>query len=312
LHAGHRARCALRAATAGKQPRAVPAGREAGQRQGEVSPGKKNGATRDGRDAANAYGGRGRMGKEREDGRAHLDGAATPGGTQRSAPTTATARRRARSWARKLGIRTEKLCDWREKICATGGCSCGSVWEEVVLPAWDRLTRRLRARNRPRAIRVVVGAELGGGGGAPRADACARTHARQGGWARWAERRWRSTRGRAGPRLGWGARQATRSRGPDAVGGAGLPRRGGWATRACGPTRERKAGAVGRAGREKERGRGRLGWAGWAREGGLGHFPFLFYFSNCFPFSFYLLHLIQIQIRHKFKLAPSSICIKQK
>jgi hypothetical protein len=111
--------------------------------------------------------------------------------------------------------------------------------------AWDRLTRRLRARNRPRAIRAVVGAELGGGGGAPRADACARTHARQGGWAWWAERRWRSTRGRAG-------------------------------------------GAVGRAGREKERGRGRLGWAGWAREGGLGHFPFLFYFSNCFPLFFFI------------------------
>jgi hypothetical protein len=68
LHAEHRARCALRVATAGKQPRAGPAGCEAGQRQGEVSPGKKNGATRDCRDAANAYGGRGRMGKGREDG----------------------------------------------------------------------------------------------------------------------------------------------------------------------------------------------------------------------------------------------------
>jgi hypothetical protein len=68
----------------------------------------------------------------------------------------------------------------------------------------------------------------------------------------------------------------------------------------------------GPSGEGEREGKGRLGWAGWAREGGLGHFPFLFYFSNCFPFSFYLLHLIQIQIRHKFKLAPSSICIKQK
>jgi hypothetical protein len=68
LHAGAPACYVLRFATAGKQPRAGPAGREAGQRQGEVSPGKKNGATRDCRDAANAYGGRKRMGKEREDG----------------------------------------------------------------------------------------------------------------------------------------------------------------------------------------------------------------------------------------------------
>jgi hypothetical protein len=63
-----------------------------------------------------------------------------------------------------------------------------------------------------------------------------------------------------------------------------------------------------------ERGRGegaRVGWAGWAKRprgaGGMGHFVFFFYSSNCFPFSFYLLYLIQFQICHKFKLAPSSI-----
>ena len=35
--------------------------------------------------------------------------------------------------------------------------------------------------------------------------------------------------------------------------------------------------------------------------------PFFFYSGICFPFSFYLLYLIQIQIGHKFKLAFPSI-----
>jgi hypothetical protein len=74
----------------------------------------------------------------------------------------------------------------------------------------------------------------------------------------------------------------------------------------AGPPGHREEGGNGRA-------RG-VGWLGRKAEGdrGAGHFTFFFYFSNCFPFSFYLLHLIQIQICHQFKLAPSSICIKQK
>jgi hypothetical protein len=85
----------------------------------------------------------------------------------------------------------------------------------------------------------------------------------------------------------------------------------------------RTRGESGRADRRARQDRERKGgkgahaeWAGWAERprgtGGVGHFSFFFYFSNCFPFSFYLLHLIQFQICHKFKLAPSSICIKQK
>jgi hypothetical protein len=68
--------------------------------------------------------------------------------------------------------------------------------------------------------------------------------------------------------------------------------------------------------REKEGAGARERWAGWAErprgKGVAGHFTLFFYFGNCFPFSFYLLHLTQIQICHNFKLAPSSICIKQK
>jgi hypothetical protein len=77
------------------------------------------------------------------------------------------------------------------------------------------------------------------------------------------------------------------------------------------------AAPTGRARRGRER-RGEAGARGVGRlgrkaegKGVAGHFTFFFYFRNCFPFSFYLLHLIQIQICHKFKLAPSSICIKQ-
>jgi hypothetical protein len=89
---------------------------------------------------------------------------------------------------------------------------------------------------------------------------------------------------------------------------------GGGATRSWAASRRPKKGEWHWAERgAKERGKkGAAGLAEWAREGGMGHFTFFFYCSNCFPFSFYLLHLIQIQICHKFKLAPSSICIKQK
>jgi hypothetical protein len=89
--------------------------------------------------------------------------------------------------------------------------------------------------------------------------------------------------------------------------------------RGSGRTRGESGHADRRARQDRERkgGKGaRAGWAAWAERprgtGGVGHFSFFFYFSNCFPFSFYLLHLIQFQICHKFKLAPSSICIKQK
>jgi hypothetical protein len=72
--------------------------------------------------------------------------------------------------------------------------------------------------------------------------------------------------------------------------------------------RERKGGG-GEGARARE---GSVGPKGRGEQGVWATFPFFFYFSNCFPFSFYLLHLIQFQICYKFKLAPSSICIKQK
>jgi hypothetical protein len=48
-----------------------------------------------------------------------------------------------------------------------------------------------------------------------------------------------------------------------------------------------------------------MGQMGQKAEGAgeAGFFPFFFYSGICFPFSFYLLYLIQIQISHKFKLA---------
>jgi hypothetical protein len=48
-----------------------------------------------------------------------------------------------------------------------------------------------------------------------------------------------------------------------------------------------------------------MGLVGRKAEGaaGLGFFSFFFYSGICFPFSFYLLYLIQIQISHKLKLA---------
>jgi hypothetical protein len=92
----------------------------------------------------------------------------------------------------------------------------------------------------------------------------------------------------------------------------------------------RKAGLTGRAHGQRERGRWRTrgeagaptggarcaergGAGGRARELGLmgrkaeragvaGYFSFSFYFGISFLFSFYFLHLIQIQMCHKFKL----------
>ena len=77
---------------------------------------------------------------------------------------------------------------------------------------------------------------------------------------------------------------------------------------------ERGCGESGRAderarqGRERKRGKERargMGLVGRKAEGAgeAGFFSFFFYSGICFPFSFYLLYLIQIQISHKFKLA---------
>jgi hypothetical protein len=87
--------------------------------------------------------------------------------------------------------------------------------------------------------------------------------------------------------------------------GSGRTRGGSGSADRAGPPGQREEGGTG------ARGVGRLGRKAEGNRGA-GHFTFFFYFRNCFPFSFYLLHLIQIQICHKFKLAPSSICIKQK
>jgi hypothetical protein len=156
-------------------------------------------------------------------------------------------------------------------------------------------------------------------GGDGRSTRCVRaTHtcwAAGAGWARWREA-W-AERGVA--RASW----ARVARGVE-LGWQGVAR-ASWARRAAGSW----AGTVGELGWRSRGPRGGEGWRGlnggkrggrrgrlgrlkWAREGRLGHFTFFFCCSNCFPFSFYLLHLIQIQICHKFKLAPSSICIKQK
>jgi hypothetical protein len=61
-------------------------------------------------------------------------------------------------------------------------------------------------------------------------------------------------------------------------------------------------GGPARAEREEGGEGARAGWAGWAERlrgaGGVGFFSFFFYSGICFPFSFYLLYLIQIQISH--------------
>jgi hypothetical protein len=127
LHAGAPACCVLRFATAGKQPHAGPAGREAGQRQGEARRhgcygeegwGKERrefltyAAELRRRHSAGEEGERGREGELTSAART-TTAAAGRGGETRCAATTrrrrrhsgrdaaATARRRARSWARK-------------------------------------------------------------------------------------------------------------------------------------------------------------------------------------------------------------------
>jgi hypothetical protein len=124
--------------------------------------------------------------------------------------------------------------------------------------------------------------------GAPRR--CVRaTHAGwAAGWVRWrgawAERGWRALSGPGSRAVAWGSAGAEMGR--DA---------GSWR----GPNGgEREGGGGDWAGRN---GPGKGGWA---------TFP-LFLFQKLF-FSFYLLHLIQIQMCHNFKLTPSSIGIKQK
>jgi hypothetical protein len=64
-----------------------------------------------------------------------------------------------------------------------------------------------------------------------------------------------------------------------------------------GPARAERAGGRGARARDGP------SWAERLRGGGgVGFFPFSFYSGICFPFSFYFLYLIQIQINHKFKL----------
>jgi hypothetical protein len=145
-----------------------PAGREAGQRQGEVSLGKKNGATRDCRDAANAYGGRKRMGKERE------DGASSPrrrGDSGRDAAQH-TDGGDGKAESEVVG---EKNWVFGRKHCVTGErkyavwfgkkpCSLRVGLADHAAAGAEPPTRDTRGRGRG----------AGRCGGAPRADACAR------------------------------------------------------------------------------------------------------------------------------------------
>jgi hypothetical protein len=266
--------------------------------------GKENGAARRCRDAANAYGGRGRMGKEREDGASSprrrgdsgRDAAQHTDGVDGKAESEVVGEKTGYSDGKTARLARENLRDERLFLRFGLGRSHASC-------AWDRLTRRLRARNRPRAIRGDVGAELGGGGGAPRADACAlalghqvRATAGLAGQAlahaagRTLARSWAGRRTRAGPRR-WRACALARGERQVELGHARAGPRGGgrlsrWAER----------------GGKEERGRGRLGWAGWAREGGVGPFsPFLFIlamFSLFFLFTSFdsIPNMAQIQI----------------
>jgi hypothetical protein len=69
-----------------------------------------------------------------------------------------------------------------------------------------------------------------------------------------------------------------------------------------------------RGGEKRGEGGGWGGSAGPKRRGEQGCRPLYLFllFQKMFSLFFYLLHLIQFQICHKFKLSPSSICIKQK
>jgi hypothetical protein len=129
-----------------------------------------------------------------------------------------------------------------------------------------------------------------------------------------------SGRGRGGCEL-----HARRGRGVRSTRSSGRRLRGDRGADSPGPRAERAGEAGADAGKavaltggparaEREEGGGRRARAGWARwaerprgRGGVGFFPFFFYSGICFPFSFYLLYLIQIQIGHKFKLAFPSI-----
>jgi hypothetical protein len=228
------------------------------------------------------------MGKEREDGASSprrrgdsgRDAAQHTDGVDGKAESEVVGEKTGYSDGKTARLARENLRDERLFLRFGLGRSHASC-------AWDRLTRRLRARNRPRAIRGDVGAELGGGGGAPRADACAlalghqvRATAGLAGQAlahaagRTLARSWAGRRTRAGPRR-WRACALARGERQAELG------------RARGPTRGREAGTVGRAGRERREGKGAagVGRLGQGR-GGWATFPFSFYFSNVFPFLF--------------------------
>jgi hypothetical protein len=127
----------------------------------------------------------------------------------------------------------------------------------------------------------------------------------------------RASRAQAGPgsRAGWSwAGGASRAQaGPGARLGAGLAR--GWRGGGAGLALARPTRGGRLAWAEQGEKRGKKGVAGPAEMGQgreAGPLYLFLLLQQLFPFSFYLLHLIQIQICHKFKLAPSSICIKQK
>jgi hypothetical protein len=179
-----------------------------------------------------------------------------------AAPTAATTRRRARSWARKLGNRAEKLCNWREKTARravvslkfrTGVTKKKHSGRPDAWPSWQRR----RARNRPHARDAVACAQRTQDG--PRR------------WARWLGRKPRSwgrgRRARAGPGAGL-AGQATAGKLGRARAG---PRRERWrwAERGGG-----KRGGRGRGGPPNGLGKGR---------GLISISPFLSLFLSLFP-----------------------------
>jgi hypothetical protein len=106
-----------------------------------------------------------------------------------------------------------------------------------------------------------------------------------------------SGRGRGGCKLH--ARRGRGDRGTRSLGGGYVGTR-----ELTARAREQRERGSGRArgesgcadGRREEGGKARAGWAGWAerpRGQGYGPLSFFFYSSLCFPFSFYLLYLIQ-------------------
>jgi hypothetical protein len=94
------------------------------------------------------------MGKGREEGRASSPrqrGAVVRHSERGAAPTAGRGEVVTRSWARKLGIRAEKLCDWR-KNCASGGSEKMNSGVLARGPSWQRR----RARNRPHALGALA------------------------------------------------------------------------------------------------------------------------------------------------------------